>query len=132
MQGLHLTADLHHCRCGPVLLEQAEPIAVLCRTQARNAGLTVVDERWHSFAPRGGRPAGVTGMLLLAESHLALHTWPEQGHVTLDVFVCNLNHDNSAKAEALMRALLAAYQPQQLQQHRLQRGVPHIAAGAVP
>lgn len=130
MLGLHLTADLHRCGADAALFERADAIASLCRTLARDAGLTVVGERWHSFDSAGGRPGGVTGMLLLAESHLALHTWPEHGQVTLDVYVCNLHHDNSAKAEMLMRALLAAYQPQRVQQHRLRRGLPPSDIGA--
>jgi spermidine synthase len=43
---------------------------------------------------------GVTGTVLLAESHLAIHTWPETGSVTIDVYVCNFSADNSGKAHA--------------------------------
>jgi S-adenosylmethionine/arginine decarboxylase-like enzyme len=45
---------------------------------------------------------GVTGVVLLAEYHVAVRTWPELGAVTLDVYVCNLHGDHSVKAEALM------------------------------
>ena len=47
--------------------------------------MTVVGDSFHQFEPQG-----VTGTVLLAESHLAIHTWPEQGFVTIDVYVCNL------------------------------------------
>jgi len=50
------------------------------------AGLTPVDGVFHRFP----LPGGVTGVVLLAESHVAVHTWPERGAVTLDVYVCNL------------------------------------------
>ena len=70
----------------------------------------------------GSGPAGITGVVLLAESHLAVHTWPELGAVTLDVYVCNFGADNSAKAEGLMQALLAAWQPASVDRQRLQRG----------
>ena len=60
--------------------------------------------------------------MLLAESRLAVHTWPELGAVTLDVYVCNFGGENSAKAHELMRLLLAAFAPQQVQQQAMHRG----------
>ena len=63
-------------------------------TSGCDAGLTIVGDSFHQFAPQG-----VTGTVLLAESHLAIHTWPEHGFVTVDVYVCNLATDNTAKAE---------------------------------
>jgi spermidine synthase/S-adenosylmethionine decarboxylase len=85
--------------------------------------LSVVGEHWHRFpdAPHG-QPGGITGMLLLAESHVALHTWPEIASVTLDVYVCNYEGDNSAKARALMGALVALFAPADARQHALVRG----------
>ena len=62
--------------------------------------------------------------MLLAESHLCVHTWPELGAVTLDVYVCNFGGDHSAKAERLMAALLALFEPAAVQRHTLQRGSP--------
>ena len=47
----------------------------------------------------------MTGTVLLAESHLAIHTWPEAGFVTVDVYVCNYTTDNTAKAERVFKAL---------------------------
>lgn len=122
MQGLHLTADLYNCECDLSLLIQAEPLAELCRTQTIDSGLTLVAEKWHPFPDFDGQPGGVTGMLLLAESHLAVHTWPERKGVTLDVYVCNFMDDNSAKAERLMHGLLEALKPQKAQCERLLRG----------
>lgn len=122
MQGLHLTADLYNCECDLSLLIQAEPLAELCRTQTIDSGLTLVAEKWHPFPDFDGQPGGVTGMLLLAESHLAVHTWPERKGVTLDVYVCNFMDDNSAKAERLMHGLLEAFKPQKAQCERLLRG----------
>ena len=60
--------------------------------------------------------------MLLAESHLAVHTWPELGAATLDVYVCNLGADNSARAEALLDALIAAFAPARVERHALRRG----------
>ncbi|PWB40372.1 MAG: polyamine aminopropyltransferase [Rhodocyclales bacterium] len=122
MQGLHLTADLYRCACLPELMSDAVVLATLCRSRTLNAGLSLVGEKWHSFPGHEGQPGGVTGMLLLAESHVAVHTWPERGGVTLDVYVCNVTSDNSGKAEHLMHALVEAFKPGQAQLERLQRG----------
>ena len=48
-------------------------------------------DRWVTFPGLGGQRGGVTGVVLLAESHVAIHTWPELGNVTLDIYVCNFN-----------------------------------------
>ncbi|MBN8505705.1 MAG: adenosylmethionine decarboxylase [Burkholderiales bacterium] len=117
MQGLQLCADLHGCR-GPLLTELPALRALLIEA-VQGAGLSVVAERFHAFEPAG---SGVTGVVLLAESHLAVHTWPEQGAVTLDLYVCNHSADNSAKAEALWQTVHAAFAPQQVDLQRLQRG----------
>jgi spermidine synthase len=61
-------------------------------------------------------------MLLLAESHLAIHTWPERKGVTLDVYVCNFEADNSTKAQQLMSELERAFQAAQAQHQRIMRG----------
>ena len=96
MQGLHLTADL-----------------------------TPVGELFHRFVPAAApsaAPSGITGVVLLAESHLAVHTWPELEAATLDVYVCNLGADNSARAEALLAALIAAFAPASVERHAVERG----------
>ena len=122
MQGLHLTADLYHCNCDLSLLTQETLIAELCRHHTIDVGLTLVAEKWHTFPDYQGEPGGVTGTLLLAESHLAIHTWPERRGVTLDVYVCNFEGDNSAKAERLMAVIEAALKPGEVQRNRLLRG----------
>ena len=129
MRGLHLTADLHHCQCDAAWLLDAARLGVACSDAAQAAGLQVVGELVHSFPPSAHGPGGVTTTLLLAESHLCVHTWPEQRAVTLDVYVCNFGADHSAKAHALMDALLALFQPTAVGRHALQRGaVSGVAA----
>ncbi|GMV45602.1 MAG: hypothetical protein AMXMBFR66_10000 [Pseudomonadota bacterium] len=118
MRGLHLTADLHGCAAASALLSDAERLRALALRAVGAAGLAPVGELFHRF----GAPGGVTGMVLLAESHLALHTWPELAAVTLDVYVCNRDADNSAAAEALLAALEAAFAPAHSERRRLVRG----------
>ena len=90
---------------------------MLCINAARDSGLTVVGESFYQFEPQG-----VTGTVLLAESHIAIHTWPEAGFVTVDVYVCNLQTDNTAKAEHVFRALEAALKPRRTRFQAIHRG----------
>ncbi len=122
MQGLHLTADLYRCRCDAAWLTDAAKLGAWCVQAVRAAGLQAVDELFHSFpaTPRG--PGGVTATVLLAESHVCLHTWPEQKGVTCDVYVCNFSGDHTAKARALMDALIARFAPEWTEQRSLDRG----------
>ncbi|MBY0233732.1 MAG: adenosylmethionine decarboxylase [Burkholderiaceae bacterium] len=123
MQGLHLTADLRGCATEQALMVDPAALRALCLAAVAEAGLTAVGELFHRFAPAAGETqTGITGVLLLAESHLAVHTWPELGGVTLDVYVCNFGQDNSVCAEALMQQLISAFAPQQLSRQALQRG----------
>lgn len=130
MHGLHLIADLTGC---PVdrpavraLMCEVGALRALCVSAVGAAGLRAVGECFHAFDPaeRADRPGpvGVTGMVLLAESHVAVHTWPELGAVTLDVYVCNRGDDNRARAQALLHALIHAFEPAQTRQQAVMRG----------
>ena len=118
MQGLHLTGDLSDCRCVEARLTDTAVLQKLCLAAVKAAGLSHVNYLFHSFA----KGSGVTGVVLLAESHLAVHTWPEMRAVTLDVYVCNYGGNNSAKAEALFDTLLLAFDPERHERHALNRG----------
>lgn len=124
MQGLHLTADLSHCQCAPHWLTDAARLGQACEQAVAHAGLTTVGRLFHTFDATTHGPGGVTATLLLAESHLCVHTWPETGSVTLDVYVCNFGGDHSHKARALLARLLALFEPTHTQQHELWRGQP--------
>ncbi|MDX2245101.1 MAG: S-adenosylmethionine decarboxylase [Leptolyngbyaceae cyanobacterium bins.302] len=60
------------------------------------AGLTVVNQTAFTFQPQG-----VSAVLLLAESHVAIHFWPEKGKITVDIHICDFHQDNKPKAEKL-------------------------------
>jgi S-adenosylmethionine decarboxylase len=93
-----------------------------CVQAVQAAGLQPVNQLFHTFpaTPRG--PGGVTATVLLAESHLCVHTWPEERAVTLDVYVCNFGADHSAKARVLMDALVDRFAPEWTEQRSLDRG----------
>ncbi len=125
MNGLHLIADLHDCHCAPALLLDAAGLESLCVGACTRHGLTVVGRLFHAFRDSAGQPAGVTGTVVLAESHLAVHTWPEVGGVTLDVYVCNFSGDNSARAQALFAEMIANFAPERAAKKEVARG--HLA-----
>ncbi len=128
MHGLHLTAELHHC-VAPApgesdLMRDADALRDRCLASVRDCGLRAVGTLFHPFEP----PGGVTGVVLLAESHLAVHTWPEQSAVTLDVYVCNFSTDNTQAAERLMQSIRDAFGPTRITQQRWVRGaLPALA-----
>ena len=122
MQGLHLTADLYQCRCEAGWLTDAGQLGDWCLQAVQAVGLQPVDQLFHTFPGTGGTPGGVTATVLLAESHVCLHTWPEQKSVTVDVYVCNFGGDHSAKARGLMFALVDRFQTEWTEQRSLDRG----------
>lgn len=122
VQGLHLTADLHHCQCDAAWLTDAARLTAWCDGAVVQAGLQPVAQLAHTFPPVHGQPSGVTATVLLAESHLCVHTWPEQQAVTLDVYVCNFGGDHSARAQGLLQALIDLFAPTHVERHALRRG----------
>lgn len=131
MHGLHLIADLTGCPAQRPLMTHTPALRAACVAAVHAAGLHAVAECFHSFAdvasPLGQPASGVTGMVLLAESHLAVHTWPELGAVTLDVYVCNRAADHRDRARYLLQQLVAAFEPQQVQQQAVMRGELGVA-----
>jgi len=117
MNGLHLIGDLSGCRCDPQLLLDCDSFRAKCGAFVRDSGLTTMDMTFHQFD--GG---GFTGTVVLAESHVAIHTWPERAGLTLDVYVCNFSADNSVKANVLFDSIVAYFQPSEVAKHAIDRG----------
>lgn len=124
MQGLHLTADLHQCQCDSCWLTDALRLGEHCAQAVRRSGLQVVNQLFHTFPATTQGAGGVTATVLLAESHLCVHTWPELKAVTLDVYVCNFGADHSAKAHTLLDSLIELFHPLHCERHFLPRGNP--------
>ena len=80
-RGTHLLADLHGC--DPQILNDASRIEAAMRRAAHSAGCTILHAQFHAFDPQG-----VTGLLLIAESHLSVHTWPEHSYAAVDLYTC--------------------------------------------
>ena len=79
--GTQILADLHDCEAA--ILDDAGRIREIMCEAARRAGAAIVSESIHHFSPHG-----VSGVVVIAESHLAIHTWPEHRYAALDLFTC--------------------------------------------
>lgn len=122
MKGLHIIADFYNCPPS-ALLTSAKRLRVACVDACESAGLTVLGDNFYQFDGfNASQQGGVTGAVVLAESHLAIHTWPERAGATLDVYVCNVSADNSGRAEALYQQLVEHLLPEDVMIERVWRG----------
>ena len=122
MQGLHLTADLYRCRCEGAWLTDAAKLGAWCVSAVEAVGLQAVNQVFHAFPATKDGPARVSATVLLAESHVCVHTWPGEKAVSCDVYVSNHDSEQSAKARGLMYALVNRFQPEWTEQRSLDRG----------
>jgi len=104
--GTHLIADLWGCRG----LDDVSLVEAALREAASAAGATLLQLHVHGF----GEGAGVTGVALLAESHVTVHTWPEHGYAACDIFLCGRLCAAEPALEALADRLSAARREVQL------------------
>jgi spermidine synthase len=126
LNGLHLVANLYGCRGDARYLTDREALRQLCIGAVQRSGLTSLGDLFHQFEGESEDAGGVTGAIVLAESHLAIHTWPELNSVTLDVYVCNYTKDNSAKADSVLRELMAAFDATDYVRHDVPRDLQHL------
>lgn len=96
--GLHLLIDFWDAKH----LQDDAVIERAMRDAAAACGATVLEIKLHSF----GEDAGITGVAILAESHISIHTWPEINYIALDVFVCGTCDPRQALA-----VLRSAFEP---------------------
>ncbi|MGY4707666.1 adenosylmethionine decarboxylase [Candidatus Bipolaricaulota sp. J31] len=109
--GRHLVVEMWGCKANlnePERIREALAEAVE-RAQATNLGVHV-----HSFNPHG-----VSGVAVIAESHISIHTWPELGYVALDVFTCG----DKAIPEAALEVLKDLFRPQHMEVLEIKRGL---------
>jgi len=117
MEGIHLTADISECTEGVEEMNNIDKLKETCLTMVQINQLKPVESVFHKF-----EPSGITGVVLLAESHLAIHTWPEILSVTFDVYVCNFSMNNESKAISLMQSLFNIFGPMKINQQKINRG----------
>ena len=113
--GRHLLLELFDCDAEAI--NSLDNVKASMVEAAKRAQATIVDVVFHEF-----NPFGISGVVVIAESHLAIHTWPERDGATLDVYVCNYTCDNTGKAEAVYKTLTKALKPADVLVERIQRG----------
>lgn len=79
--GRHLIAEFYGC-AGPTL-DDVDAVRRSMRAAAEAIGAAIVGDTFHRFSPQG-----VSGSVVIAESHLSVHTWPETGYVAIDIYTC--------------------------------------------
>ncbi len=110
--GLHILADLYGVE--PDRIDRVEDIRNLLETAVKVAGLTKISSHYYQFQPHGA-----TGIVLLAESHLSIHTWPEHGLATVDVYTCG----DPAKAYRAMDYIISTLEPKRVDKQVHERGI---------
>ena len=110
--GAHILADFWGCRYEK--LDDAEYVMNSLRCAARAANMTVLGEKVHKFYPQG-----MTGLLVLAESHISIHTYPEKGYAAIDVFTCG-----GGETQKAIEYLKEALNPTEVKEINVRRGIP--------
>ena len=107
--GMHLLVDLWGANC----LDDPKLINMTLQKAALAAGATVLHSYFHHFSPNGG----VSGIVVLAESHISIHTWPERNYAAIDIFMCG-----SCDPYQAIPLLRMVFTPQNVQVNEQRRG----------
>jgi S-adenosylmethionine decarboxylase len=96
--GKHLLLELKDCN--RELLNDLESLRTLLSEAATECGATVLGDSFHRFTPQG-----ISGVVVIAESHVFIHTWPEHGYAAVDIFTCGTKVKPEVAAEILIKGL---------------------------
>lgn len=113
MEGLHIIANFYQCDFD---LNNNQALLDNCINFCKESGLHVVGVTSHEFEPQG-----LTFAILLAESHVSIHTWPENGNVAFDIYTCNYQSDNNAKAMKVYQSLKSLLHAQYIDEKIIKR-----------
>jgi S-adenosylmethionine decarboxylase proenzyme len=100
--GRHILVELYHCNAER--LNDAEFIESSMLTAAEASQATIVSRHFHTFSPHG-----VSGVIIIAESHVSIHTWPEHDYAALDIFTCGDTIDASVIQKVMKEELQAGH-----------------------
>lgn len=124
--GRHVLCEVFDC--DPATLDDLEMIKETMVNAALQTGAEVREVAFHRFAPQG-----VSGVVVISESHLAIHTWPELGYAAVDVFTCGQRVDPRVACEYVAARFRAGGMTASevkrgiLDQHQLERFAPEGA-----
>lgn len=110
--GTHLVLELKDCRVK--FLNDTKRIEEILTAAAREAKATIVGSQFHKFSPYG-----VSGMVVIAESHLSIHTWPEYGYAAVDIFTCG----DTLQPEVAAQYLIEKFQSKSPGMLEVKRGI---------
>ena len=106
MNGLHIIANFYNCSFD---FSKEQELLPFCKQLCIQNGLSVVGQTSFLFQPQG-----LTFALILAESHLSIHTWPEDHNIAFDIYTCNINNDNSLKTKNVYEELKNLLRPERI------------------
>ena len=98
--GRHLIVE--YCDCKEGVLDDADFLKQSLLEAVRRSGATIVKSVFHRYAPQG-----VSGVVVIAESHMSIHTWPEYNYASVDFFTCGQTVD-PYKAKEYLREMLGS------------------------
>lgn len=110
--GEHYILELYDCKCE--ILDNLLKIQSTLLKAARVAGATIVNHHFHKFSPQG-----VSGVIVIAESHLSIHTWPEHGYAAIDLFTCS----QAMQLEGAFQLIRQEFKPREMNIQRIERGI---------
>lgn len=108
----HIIADIESI--DPFLFDDAELILEALTLAAKEANATILKTAYHRFSPHG-----VTAFLLLSESHISIHTWPECNAAAVDIFTCGGYTDPEAALDVILLKLRAVCKTRQIIQRQI-------------
>jgi len=114
-EGVHYLLDLQGCK--EELLRDKDLLTTAMENAATNAGATVVETLIHQFNPHG-----LSGVVVIAESHLAIHTWPEHSYAAIDIFTCG----NADIAQQIYLNLKEIFSPIKHKLSKIERKPPTL------
>ncbi len=120
-KGIHIISNLFGCKNQELLVSRKKLESLLTSSIERNE-LTILRKDFYQFGEE--EKSGITGYMLLAESHVSIHTWPEpdnNNYIALDIFVCNYSKDNTENARKIYQELLDSFQPTRKEETFLRR-----------
>jgi S-adenosylmethionine decarboxylase len=112
--GMHIIMELYGCPSE--LIAQVSSVKRIFDELIQEAEINRISEAYHQF-----KPYGVTGIVLLEESHISVHTWPEYGYVAMDIYTCG-SEEKAIKAAKIAEKL---FMPVKVLKKELIRGLEH-------